>query len=82
MSLTAMVSATTREEVKLRPAVRLKLLKRLKVYAELKQQLKAIEVAMDKEKAEIGKVREEVGVTSLSLDGYKITQRSDRKSVV
>ena len=56
MTLTATTTQTT--EVKLKPVLKAKLLKRLKTYAELRSQLKAIESAMDKEKGEIGQLRE------------------------
>jgi hypothetical protein len=82
MGVSTAVSTTTKEEVAIKPALKTKLLKKLKVYAELRQQLKAIEAAMDKEKAEIGKVREEIGVTSLALDGFKVTQVTNLRSTL
>ena len=81
-ALATTVTTTTKEEVKIKPILRTRLLKRLRVYGELRTQLKAIEAAMDKEKTEIGKIREEVGVTSLSLNGYKITQVSPLRSTL
>jgi hypothetical protein len=73
---TTTLSATTTQttEVKLKPVLKAKLLKRLRVYGELRQQVKALEAALDKEKGEIGKLREEAGVQSLSIDGYKVTE--------
>lgn len=82
MAVSTAVTTTTKEEVTIKPALKTKLLKKLKVYAELRQQLKAIEAAMDKEKAEIGKVREEIGVTSLALDGFKVTQVTNLRSTL
>ena len=74
MAVAMTVTTTTKEEIKLKPILRVKLSRRLKVYAELRTQLKALELAMDKEKTEIGKIREQVGVTSLTLDGFKVTE--------
>lgn len=82
MVLSTAVTTVTKEEVKLKPALKAKLSKRLRVYGELRTQLKAIEAAMDKEKAEIGKLREEVGVTSLKLDGYSVTQVTSLRSTL
>ena len=82
MALSTAVTTVTKEEVKLKPALKAKLSKRLRVYGELRTQLKAIEAAMDKEKAEIGKLREEVGVTSLKLDGYSVTQVTSLRSTL
>ncbi len=78
------VSATTTvtEEVKLKPALKAKLTKKLKVYAELHTQLKAVQAAMDKEKAEIGSLREEAGVTSLAIDGFKVTQVTNLRTTL
>jgi hypothetical protein len=84
MSPTATMSATTTQttEVQLKPSLKLKLLKRLKVYAELRQQVKTLEAALDKEKGEIGKLREEAGVDALSIDGFHVTLvRSVRSSL-
>jgi hypothetical protein len=68
------LTTTTVSEVQLRPALKSKLLKRLRVYAELRAQLKAIESAMDKEKSEIGLLREEAGVNSLKIEGFSVSQ--------
>lgn len=73
MGLSATVTTTTTTEVKLKPVLKTKLLKRLKLYAELRGQLQTIEAAMDKEKAEIRKLREEAGVETLKLDGFTCT---------
>lgn len=76
------LSLTTHQvtEVALKPALKLKLLKRLKVYATLRENLKAIEAAMDKEKAEIGSLREEAGVQTLKIEGFSVTQVTNIRS--
>ena len=72
MALTLTTTQTT--EVVLRPALKTKLMKRLKAYAELRQSLKDIEAQMDAAKADIGLLREEAGVKTLAVDGFHITQ--------
>ena len=72
MSLTA--TTTPKTEVKLQPSVRRRLLTELKTYAALKAQMDALKSAIDKRKGIIGGIREEAGVDSLSLEGFKITQ--------
>lgn len=70
-TLTATVSTT--KEITIKPALRTKLLKEFRLYAALRDQLKAIESAMDKHKANIGKIRDETGEQSLNVDGFKVT---------
>ena len=82
MALAATVTTVTKEELKLKPLLRVKLMKRLKVYNELKGQIAALELAKDKEKAAIELMREEVGVTSFSLEGYKVTQVTNLRSTL
>lgn len=60
-------------EIKLKPTLRRKLLNELKLYQELKVQLKTIEYALDKHKAAIGELRDETGEQSISLDGFSVT---------
>lgn len=76
------LSVTTTETtvVQLRPALKVKLLKKLKVYAALRTQLKAIEAQMETEKAAIGVLREEAGVSTLALEGFKVTQVSNLRT--
>lgn len=80
--LNTTVTTTTKEEVKLKPAVRARLVKSLRVYADLRDQLKVIEAAMDKHKAEIGKIRDEAGVTALAIEGFKVTQVSNLRTTL
>jgi hypothetical protein len=66
----------------LKPALKSKLLKRLKLYAELRAQSKAIELAMDKEKAEIGALREEAGVDKLAIEGFSVAYVTNLRSTL
>lgn len=67
------LTATTTQEVTIKPSVRAKLLRELTVYASLRSELKSIEAKMDKSKAAIEAVREETGEGKLELEGYSIT---------
>jgi hypothetical protein len=73
-SLSTIATTTTTEEIRLSPTLRRKLLMKLKTYAELHTQKKAIEAAMDRHKAEIGALREDTGHQSIEIEGYKVTQ--------
>ena len=81
MALT--VRTTLVSEVKLKPALKIKLLTELKTYARLHAQMKSIEAEMDQRKAAIGRYREEAGVETLDLEGFKVTRVSGglRKSL-
>lgn len=78
MPLTLTTNQTT--EVALKPALKSKLLRELKVYAQLRTDLKAIEAALDKHKGVIGGLREEAGVQSLSIEGFKVTSVTNLRS--
>lgn len=72
MSIT--LQATTTQTVKLAPQLRRKLLTELRAYAELKQQAAAIASAMEKHKSAVSKIREDLGETSIAIEGFKVTQ--------
>ncbi len=72
MALT--MTTTTTQELVLKPQLKTKLLRKLKAYAELRLQIKALEETLDGYKADIGTMREEAGVQTLSLEGFKVTQ--------
>lgn len=72
--LTTSITTTEKPVVTLKPRVRAQLLTELRHYADLHQQKKALEAAMDQAKTTIGALREATGETSLSLEGYTITQ--------
>lgn len=82
MGLTTTVSTTTKEDVKIKPRIKTALLAELKAYAALRTQLKGIEAEMEQKKAKIGRFREEVGVTSLDIEGFKVTQVTNLRSTL
>lgn len=82
MALAPVATVTTTREVTLKPQVRRKLLNELRAYQELKQQYKAIEMAMDKHKDAIGALREQTGETSIALEGFKVTQVTQTRSTL
>lgn len=51
-----------------------KLLLNLKIYQETRAELKAVEARLEAKKVEIGLLREEAGVTTLTIEGFKVTQ--------
>lgn len=73
MSTKLTTAIETKTELKLAPTIRRRLLTELAVYARLDEQLKALELAKSKQKGKIDTLREEVGVDSLTIDGYKVT---------
>lgn len=66
-------TTTTQTQVKIKPTVLQKLRRELKLFAELRLQLKTLEHAMDKHKGIIAEIREESGEQSIMLDGFTIT---------
>jgi hypothetical protein len=71
--MAATMALATQHEVTLTPAVKKKLLTKLRVYQELATQVKTLQAAMAKGRDEIDVLREETGEKSLSLDGFKAT---------
>lgn len=80
--LNVTTTTTTTQTVTLKPALRRQLLIELKAYAGLREQLKAIEGALDMHKATIGRLRADTGETSLSLEGFKITHVTPVRSTL
>lgn len=70
MALTMTTTQTT--TVELKPRLKQKLLTELRAYAADRAALKEIEARMDARKEVIGGLREEAGVTSLALEGYRV----------
>ena|SRR5467141_1613461 len=66
------LTATSSQELTLKPSVRKRLLVELNTYAGLRAELKAIEARMDKSKAIVETIREETGEQKLEIDGYSI----------
>ncbi len=73
MALSQTVTTTQTTEVKLKPTLKKKLLLNLKTYQSLRDQLKAIEAAMDKHKAVVQECMNEAEEEKLSIDGFKTT---------
>ena len=67
------VTATTTAEVQLQPAVKKKLLLALRTYVGLKDEQKALDAAKDKVKATVGDILEDVGESSLKVNGFTTT---------
>ena len=67
------LEATTTTVVTVKPALRTKLLRELRLYHGLTRQLKALEAEVDKHKGVIAEIREETGEDKLEIDGYSIT---------
>ncbi len=82
MSVATTVSTVTKTDVKIKPRIKTALMAELQAYAALRAQLKGIEAEMDQKKAKIGRFREEIGVTSLDLEGFKITQVTSLRSTL
>jgi hypothetical protein len=71
MALTTAIA--TQHEVVLKPALKKKLLTKLKMYQELALQLATIKGAMAKGRDDIDALREETGEKSLAIEGFKAT---------
>jgi hypothetical protein len=67
------VTATTTQEIVLKPSVRQKLQLKFKTYAQLKAQRDAIDEKLDALKGDIGAIRDSTGEMSIELDGFKTT---------
>lgn len=63
------VTTTATTEVEIEPALRTKLLQRLKLYKKLKADFESAKVKLEKEAKLIGGYFEQVGATSIHLDG-------------
>jgi hypothetical protein len=71
--LSTQATATTTQTISLRPSLRKQLLTKLGEYQQMHTQAKTLKAAMDAKKAEIGKLRNETGEQSLSLEGFTVT---------
>lgn len=70
LSQQVQTTVTAKSEVKLSPALRLKLQKRLKIAKELKVAYDAAKAAFEREKMVLGGLREQAGEQSLTLEGF------------
>ncbi len=66
-------AVVTTHEIKLDNKVKRQLLTRLHLYEELRQQKKAIELAMDKCKGEVEDLRDQTGEQTLMVEGFTVT---------
>lgn len=73
MGLGVGVTTTQTTEVALKPAVKVKLLRNLRAYADLCAQIKALEEKADIHKAAVRELREEAGVEKLQIEGFTTT---------
>jgi hypothetical protein len=67
------VTTTQIEEVRIEPKLKKKLQARLEAYAAQKAKLTPIYEEMDRLKAELDDIRQDLGVMSLDVEGSKIT---------
>lgn len=72
--LQAVLTTTQITAVALQPSQRTKLLKELRLYAELKQQSNVLKLAMQKHQDAIEGIRDATGEKSVEIDGFKITR--------
>lgn len=70
LTLQPHTTVTAKSEVQLTPALRGKLEKRLRVFADLKAKFDLAKDALDREKRVLGGLREQTGEQSLTLEGY------------
>lgn len=71
--LSQTVTTTTTTVVKLTPALKKKLIVELKTYTSLRDQKKALELAMKKHSGAVEEIMETAGESSLEVDGFKTT---------
>lgn len=64
---------TPEPDIELSPRVRLDLTQKFLTYAGLKQRVKELEVMIEHTKAEIAAIREQEGVLTLAVNGYRTT---------
>jgi hypothetical protein len=79
---TLSATTTTIQTVALKPTLRRKLLVALQIYAELRDQETVLDLAKKKQRGIVQGVLEEVGETSLKLDGYTATIVAPAKKVL
>lgn len=74
------IVATTTTEITISPQIKRRLLKELKLYAELGAQEKALKQAKKKHAKEIENIQVELEAPSLLVDGFKVTLVAPEKS--
>jgi hypothetical protein len=74
LTTTVISRVSTTKNIELKTTTRNDLLLELRAYAELKREQTAIQKAMDGHRDSIGKLREETGEQSISLNGFIVTE--------
>lgn len=74
-------TTTVTQTITIRPSVQRKLLTELRAWAELKEQLDAIEAAMKEHLASVEAVRDELGVPTFDLEGFKVTRVPEGENI-
>jgi hypothetical protein len=74
LTTTVISRVSTTKNIELKTTTRNDLLLELRAYAELKREQTAIQKAMDGHRDNIGKLREETGEQSISLNGFIVTE--------
>lgn len=72
MKLQTTVEVTT--EIDISPALKRKLMTKLKSYADLKEQRDAIDDAMDADNAEVEEIRAHLGLKTFPIEGFGVTR--------
>ena len=74
IAMATAVTATMTEEIEIDPALRAKLQIRLKRWTELQRVARLAAESADAAKEAVGEVHTEIGRTSLTVDGYTVTE--------
>lgn len=74
------VTVSTTSELVLKPAVKSKLLRELRLYEKAKLALKDAEALAEKHKAAVAGIREEIGEQTVKVDGFTVTLVAGTKS--
>lgn len=82
LSLSTAVTTTTVQTVTLKPGLRKKLLLALRTYVTLKDQEKIAKAAKDKQRGVVGGCLEEVGESTLKIEGFTATFVAPAKKVL
>ncbi len=72
-SISATVTATATRVIKLSPTLKKQLLTKLRTYASLTTQKKALDHAMKGHRTDVESIMEEVGESKLEVEGFKTT---------
>lgn len=73
MSLSTVATVETKQELKLTPAQKRKLMTEMRCWEELNDQIKVFKEAARKHTENVGVLLEQLGVDKATIDGYKAT---------